>query len=187
MKRSILFIVFALIIGKAWAQVENLDEVEIMGEWNVVDGDGIFTGRLPIYHNTYKKPMSFTFKDNDYTIVGWEYADGNPSYSKYAGYWITHNSERYILHILCDDDYDIGSPNMSLLNFIITQYSGSTMTLQTLSGDSNLYLNKNTASNIETVKTQVPENNKIYTINGVEVSEPVKGINIKNGKKFIKK
>lgn len=186
MKRCILLALSALIMGQAWAQVESIDEVEIMGEWNVVDGDGIFEGRLPIYHNTYRKPMSFTFRDNDYTVVGWQYV-GDTDYAWYAGYWITHASNRYILHILCDDDYNTGGKGTSLLNFIITQYDSVSMTLQTLSGDGNLYLNKNSSANIQNVHNAKSENNKIYSVNGIELSEPVKGINIQNGKKFIKK
>lgn len=93
MKHLIIIALLAFGIN-ASAQIENLDEIEIMGEWNVVNSDGCFYGKLPIYNNTYKRPISFTFNDNDDTIVGWEYADGNPSYSKYAGYWITHNSDR---------------------------------------------------------------------------------------------
>ena len=181
-----LIIIAPLAFGiNASAQIENLDEIEIMGEWNVVNSDGCFYGKLPIYNNEYKRPISFTFNDNDDTIIGWEYAVGT-SYLRYAGYWITHNSDRYILHILANVDYD-GHTGPSLLNFVITRFGNDEMTLQTLSGDGNLYLNKNTSANIQNVYNAKSENNKIYSINGIELSEPVKGINIQNGKKFIKK
>lgn len=184
--RHLIFIAFLVFGINASAQIENIDEIGIMGEWNVVNSDGCFYGKLPIYNNEYKRPISFTFNDNDNTIVGWEFADGNPSYSRYAGYWITHNSDRYILHILANVDYD-GYTGPSLLNFVITRFGNDEMTLQTLTGDGNLYLNKNTSANIQNAHNTKSENNKIYSVNGIELSEPVKGINIQSGKKFIKK
>lgn len=186
MKHLIILALLAFGIN-ASAQIENLDEVEIMGEWNVVNYDGCFYGKLPIYNNEYKRPMSFVFKDNATTLIGWEFADGGIQYYKYGGYWITHVSDKYILHILANIDYDRYT-GPSLLNFVVTKFDDNTMTLQTLSKDGNLYLNKNTSSGINGVYADdKTENNKIYSINGIEESEPVKGVYIQNGKKYIKK
>ena len=64
MKQLLIALAFLALGMSAKAQVENLDEVELLGTWEYVSGDGIFTGRLPIYNNSYRKPVGFTFNDN---------------------------------------------------------------------------------------------------------------------------
>lgn len=52
MKQLLIALAFLALGMSAKAQVENLDEVELLGTWEYVSGDGIFTGRLPIYNNS---------------------------------------------------------------------------------------------------------------------------------------
>ncbi len=74
MKKFLFTIALSALGMGASAQIENLDEVELLGSWNVTSSDGIFDGRLPIYYNGYKKPVAFTFNDNTYSFVKWEWA-----------------------------------------------------------------------------------------------------------------
>ena len=172
---------------RIFAQVKNLDEVEILGEWQVVDGDGCFAGRLPIYHNSYKRPFSFNFADNEVTVVGWQWIDG-VDYEGYAGYWISHTSDKYVLHILCNVDYDGHDNGISLLNFVVTQFDGKTMTLQTLSKGGNLYLKRDSdTAAIGSVDLRNGTDSCTYTISGIKVDAPKRGIYIRNGEKVIVK
>lgn len=182
----LLFLTFGI---SANAQVENLDEVELLGNWAVVRGDGIFTGRLPIYNGAYKRPAAFTFNDNTESIVKWEYAGPDYSDEYYSDFWITHTSERYILHILSYQSYSgsTGLREMSALKFVVTRFENGEMTLQTLSGDGTMYLIKDTSSGVSAVGSNVARNNNAYTLNGMEAAPGTKGVIIQNGKKHISK
>ena len=188
MKKILIMFAFLAIGMSAKAQVENLDEVELLGTWEYVSGDGIFTGRLPIYNNNYRKPVGFTFNDNQASMIKWEYAGENYDYQQYGGYWVSHTSERYILHILSNQSYSSGETrqgDVTTINFVVTKFVNGEMMLQTLSGDGTLCLKKQTASSVSSVEADAKASGKAYTLGGVETTPTVKGIVIQDGKKHI--
>lgn len=188
MKKILSFLLLLTLGISASAQIENLDEVELLGNWNVVSGDGIFTGRLPIYNGAYKRPSAFNFKDNTESVIKWEYVGPDYDYEYYADFWITHTSERYILHILSYQSYSgsIGLHEISALKFVVTRFENGEMTLQTLSGDGTMYLTKDTPAGVSAIRSNNANNGNVHTLGGVELPQAmVKGVIIQNGKKYI--
>lgn len=182
-----MMIAFFVLGMSAKAQIENLDEVELLGQWEFVSGDGIFTGRLPIYNNSYRKPVGFTFNDNTYSIVKWEYVEQSYAYQQYGGYWVSHTSDKYILHLLSNESYLSGEKgDVTMLNFVVSKFSNGEMVLQTLSGDGSMLLKKQTPSSISAITAENEKESKAYTINGIEATDTTKGIIIQNGKKTIR-
>lgn len=49
--KHLIIIAFLTFDINVSAQIENLDEIEIMGEWNVVNSDGCFYEMLRILDN----------------------------------------------------------------------------------------------------------------------------------------
>lgn len=184
-KYIVAIALLALGVG-AKAQVENFDEVELLGSWNVTSSDGIFDGRLPIYHNTYRKPVAFTFNDNTYSTIKWEYAGPDYDWEQSPGYWVTHSSDKYILHILLKRDYSTGGDGISTLNFIVTAFDGGTMTLQTLAKDGAMQLSKEGSAGIRSTRSDAT-GGKAYRIDGTPAAESDKGIIIQDGKKSVQK
>lgn len=184
-----MIIAFIALGMSAKAQIENLDEVELLGQWEFVSGDGIFTGRLPIYNNSYRKPVGFTFNDNTYSIVKWEYVEQSYDYQQYGGYWVSHTSDKYILHLLSNESYSSGEKrqgDVTMLNFVVSKFSNGEMVLQTLSGDGSMLLKKQTPSNVSAITAETTKDSKAYTLNGMKASDTTKGIIIQNGKKTIR-
>lgn len=190
MKQLLIALAFLALGMSAKAQVENLDEVELLGTWEYVSSDGIFTGRLPIYNNSYRKPVGFTFNDNQASVIKWEYAGDNYDYQQYGGYWVSHTSERYILHILSNQSYGSGETrqgDVTTINFVVSKFANGEMILQTLSGNGTLYLKKQSASSVSSVKADAKASGKAYTLDGMNATDTTKGIIIQNGKKKIRK
>lgn len=104
-----------------------------------------------------------------------------------SDYWLTHTSERYILHILSYQSYSgsTGRREMSALKFVVTRFENDEMTLQTLSGNGAMYLIKDTSSGISAIGLNVARNNNAYTLNGTKAPPTTKGVIIQNGKKQI--
>lgn len=190
MKQLLIALAFLALGMPAKAQVENLDEVELLGTWEYVSGDGIFTGRLPIYNNSYRKPVGFTFNDNQASVIKWEYAGDSYDYQQYGGYWVSHTSERYILHILSNQSYNSGETkqgDVTTINFVVSKFANGEMILQTLSGNGTLYLKKQSTSSVSSVKADAKASGKAYTLDGKNATDTTKGIIIQNGKKKIRK
>lgn len=172
----------ALFSLTANAQKDKLDEVELLGVWKVESADGVFSGPLPNYDNEYKRPVSFSFNDGKVSFVEWEFTDGSTNWHQYLGYWVTHSSDRVILHILP------ANRNNVLLHFVVASYDNGKITLQTLSGDGNLYLAQDDSSNVSAARVDSSEDGKCYNLAGVELKTPnaTKGIVILDGKKVLR-
>ena len=187
MKKIWLVFALALLCLTANAQVENLDEVELLGTWNVTDAAGIFNNaQYPVYNNERKRPTAITFADNANSYIAWQFASGIEN-QYYPGYWITHTSNRYILHMATRLGYD-GYTSLSLLNFVVTRFGDGMMSLQTLTGDGTLHLTKDTSAGVSAARMDAPANSKAYDLNGVELPTPdaAEGIVIQGGKKILK-
>ena len=61
------------------------------------------------------------------------------------------------------------------------------MILQTLSGNGTLYLKRQSASSVSSVKADAKASGKAYTLDGMTATDTTKGIIIQNGKKKIRK
>ncbi len=170
---SLLVFVFAFSV-KAQNYIWQLDEIEMQGTWEVVSVSGQFKGFDYEYRD--KIPVSFTFADGNYTSIN--YSDNTWFFS---GYMITTASTgKYFLHMTA-------RANGSSANFWIYEFDNGNMTLKSYDNMGEIKLVKQNSTNINSVQTEQNSNSKIYSVNGMELSEPVKGINIQNGKKFIKK
>lgn len=186
MKKLFLAIAFLTLGMSTNAQSGMPNDVEMLGTWNVTESSGIFSGRLPIYHNQYRKPVAFTFTDNAPSVIKWEYAGPDYDYEQVPGYWITHSGDMFILNILLKTDYSTGGDGISLLKFCITGIGNNSMTLQTLSGDGTMTLAKEGSSGIRATRSDAP-GGKAYRLNGTPATESDKGIVIQNGKKTVHK
>ncbi len=185
MKRILFFLLLLTISLTANAQIENLDEIELLGTWNVVDKAGIFnTSQFPVYNSERKRPVSITFSDNNNSIITWEYASGT-DYQLYPGYWLSHTSNRYILHMVSRIGYD-GYTSLSLLNFVVTKFSNGTMTLTTYDGNGTIYLAKENSTGVRAVSDSNRENGKDYQLNGSVAAENAKGVIISDGIKIVR-
>ena len=180
--KKILFTIAFLAVGMvASSQRSMLDEVELLGSWQVTEGFGIFTGRLPIYNNSYQRPAGFSFKDGRVSYVSWEVATGDKYLEPYSGYFVTHSSNRVILHIIPETQGHIW------LNFVVTEYDNGKLTLETLSGDGTLYLKKQETNGVQAARVDAPADGRTYTLNGTVAAGQTRGIVIQDGKKTVRK
>lgn len=186
MRKYIVAIALLMLGTSANAQSGMPNDVEMLGTWNVTESSGIFSGRLPIYHNSYRKPVAFTFNDNKASAIKWEYAGPDYDYEQVPGYWITHSGDMFVLNILLKTDYSTGGDGISLLKFRITGIGNNSMTLQTLSGDGAMILAKEGSSGIRATRSDAT-GGKAYHIDGTPAAESDKGIIIQDGKKSIQK
>ena len=74
------------------------------------------------------------------------------------------------------------SEGLSAFNVMVTDAEGTSMTRHV-----NIAVSTNETVGIRTVHQEYPSDNKIYTLSGHRVSTPVKGVNIINSKKVLKK
>ena len=181
MKKYLLTFIMLAVGMTANAQRSMLDEVELLGTWQVTEGAGIFTGRFPIYNNAYQRPAGFTFNDGKTSFVTWEDVNLTPFDEAYDGYFVTHSSNRVILHIVPQTQGGVW------LNFVVTDYDNDKLTLETLSGNGTLYLKKQETDDVQAAHADAPANGRAYTLNGIEADGQTKGILIQDGKKTVRK
>lgn len=184
--KKLLLLLCALLSLTADAQISaDLDEVEITGSWSVTARTGKFNAsQYPVYNNERKLPVAFNFKDNAETLIEWQFA-AQTQWQSYTGYWITHTSDRYILHLLAQKDYSTGGAGTSLLNFIIYYYDGNTMKLESIDSYGTLTLTKETTA-VASVTANAANGGRIYGLDGKPLKSPQSGIYIQDGEKYIK-
>lgn len=185
MKKLLLIIALCICAFQSKAQViTGLDEVALMGEWNATDYWGVWENigyRWPmtIQFNDGKESYIYTKRSNeqDFTILN------------FAGYWVGGTSTgRYTLHFICRREYDGIYTGLSLVNFVIKNFDGETLVLETYDGSGGATFSKDN-SGIDNVKTDATEAaSTLYNLNGIVVKNPISpGIYIQgDGKKVIK-
>lgn len=157
------------------AQISNLDEIELQGNWEVIGFGGEFSNINVEYRGN--TPKTLELKDGNYTIFRFPNTDWI-----FKGYWLsTTQSGKYILHLLP------WNGDESILNFVITKFDGGLLSVTTYDGNGWIEFKKQDISGIK----QIPTNgtyNKTYTISGIEVTdtETAKGVLIQNGKKVFR-
>lgn len=177
MKKTCLVFVLALACLTANAQncVEWLDEIELLGTWNVTGSFGTFK-----YPN--KGTMqSVQFSDGNYTKI--TFLDGMKTVDWiFKGYWITTaKTNNFLLHLLP------WNSDESIVNFRIAEFADGVMTLSTYDGNGTIYLSKDTSAGVEAARMDAPKG-KTHTPNGVELPTPdaAKGVIIQEGKKILR-
>lgn len=184
MRKLILFFIFALFCIHPKAQViTGLDDVALMGDWSVVGNMG-FIPALGGY-----RPKVITLNDGNNSYIQYRENEVPLNYTMFAGYWVGGTATgKYTLHLLSRFDYNSSYTGLSMVNFVITKFTGDEMILQTYDGECWLELVKYN-SGVENVSADRPEaSSTLYNLNGVSVKNPTThGIYIQgDGKKVIK-
>lgn len=186
MKKILLVLMLILSGVSAKGQtIENLDEITLLGKWNVTEVYGELNNLIEGY-----KPTYIIFNESENSYVYYEELNDPPYITPeyfFNTFWIggTHTG-KYTLHILRQLD---GRINVDFVHFRIDNFTGTEMTLSTYDGSGTMYLVKDTSTGINGVNVEnTNKDGKMYSINGMEVTEHVKnGVTIKDGKKYIGK
>lgn len=185
MKKIILL--FAVLLGTFAAKsqtITGLDEVALMGDWKVTDYWGVWENL------GYKWPIELQLNDCKNSLI---YTKSNSSTDPiplvFNGYWIGGTATgRYTLHFICRREYNSDYTGLSMVNFVIKNFDGNTLTIETYDGNGGAtFTNDN--SGINEVKADTPEASNVYNINGIKTENPTApGLYIRsNGDKFIQK
>ena len=185
MKKTCLVFVLALACLTANAQnyVEWLDEIELLGTWNVTGALGNETPgtswqRLKLhYPGSF---VSFQFTDGNYTKIIVRDGIKTTDYT-FRGYWVTKsNTNNCLLHLLPGN-------SESIVNFKVTEFNDNSLTLATYDDSGTITLSKDTSAGVEAARMDAPKG-KAHTLNGVELPTPdaSKGVIIQEGKKILR-
>ena len=195
MKKILIGIMLMLLSISAKAQIiEDLNSISILGKWNVTN----ITGNEAFFFNRYgfdvictrPKIIEFKYPDNggSNTYCKVTFTGGDETAEcYYDGYWIEgggsiNGDVTCVLHIW----YKWDSPE--IYNLKVDYYNGTQMTLSTYDGNNIMFLERESYAGVESVETDnEPEDDKIFSTNGMQLKEPMKGIIIKGGKKYISK
>ncbi len=184
MKKAILLIALCVCAFQSKAQaVTGLDEIALLGDWSVNGNMGFISA---LGNN---RPKLITFNDGKNSVIQYRENEVPPRYTTFAGYWIGGTATgKYTLHLLSRFAYDSDNTGLSVVNFVVTNFAGDKMTLQTYDGSCWLELVKDN-SGIADVSADAPEaSTTFYNLNGIAVKNPTApGIYIQgDGKKVVK-
>lgn len=169
---KIITTILLLFAITANAQISNLDEIELLGKWDVYGFGGTYSN-IPFEYRYGNTPKYLEFKDGNYTLFKFPKNDWI-----FKGYWLSHTETgKYILHLL---PWDSGN---SIVNFVVTKFDNDELYLQTYDGKGWVEFRKSKTDGIENVSVDSETNGKAYDLNGIEVGDNAKGIIIRNGKK----
>lgn len=175
MKKLLMAFAFLALGMSAKAQyVSNLDEIELLGTWDVTDVDGEIMGISDIV-------TSMTFNDGKDSFV-----EFSQNHVERVPVYIVGGTAtgRYTLHFLKTLGYD-GYHGLSSVNFEVYQFGNNTMTLRTYDKSVTIHLKKQTASSVSSVEADAKASGKAYTLGGIETTPTAKGIVIQDGKKHV--
>lgn len=195
MKKILIGIMLMLLSISAKAQIlEDLNSISILGKWNVTNITGNEASFFNRFSNEiYREPETIEFwypnngGSNAYCIVTFKSHANETVEETYHGYWIEgggsiNGDVTCVLHIWCK----WGSPE--IYNLKVDYYNGTQMTLSTYNGNNIMFLERESYAGVESVETDnEPEDDKIFSTNGMQLKEPMKGIIIKGSKKYISK
>lgn len=193
MKKILIGIMLMLLSISAKAQIlEELNSISILGKWKVAE----VIGDKASFFNRYgfdvictrPKIIEFKYPDNggSNTYCKVTFTGGDETEEcYYNGYWIEGGNvlgdKVYILHI-----WD--SPEQEIYNLKVDYYNGTEIELSTYNGNNVIRFTRIGYASVESVETDnEPEDDKIFSTNGMQLKEPMKGIIIKGGKKYISK
>lgn len=176
MKKLYLALTLVLVCLTANAQnyIFGLDELELLGTWNVTGSFGTFNGQ------SRGAMQSVQFADGNYTKF--TYLDGTETVDVFfKGYWVTvAKTDKYFLHLLP------WNGNESIVNFRIKEFADGSMTLTTYDGNGTIILAKDTSAGVNVARMDAPKG-KAYGLNGTELPTPdaATGIVIRDGRKVV--
>lgn len=185
MKKTILLLGVMLGALSAKAQIiAGLDEVALMGNWKATEYWGVWENL------GYKWPTELQLNDGKNSLI---YTKSNsstdPILLEFNGYWIGGTATgHYTLHFICRREYDSTYTGLSMVNFVIKNFNGNSLTIETYDGSGGAtFINDN--SGVNEVSADTPEAYSIYNSNGIKIENPTApGLYIRgNGDKFIKK
>lgn len=185
MKKLFLIFVLCLCAIQSKAQViTGLDEVALLGDWHATDYWGLWENL------DYRWPMSIEFNDNKKTLI-YTMRSNEQDFTilDFNGYWIGGTATgRYTLHFICRREYDSSYTGLSMVNFVIKNFDGEKLIIETYDGSGGATFSKDD-SGIENIKADAPEaSSTLYNLNGISVKNPTThGVYIQSdGKKIIK-
>ncbi len=178
MKRIFISLIcFFLSFASLFAQ--NYSELDLIGEWNVIEGTGVMgletlsVNNLSAIHGNYSNQDGGTFKTKtlgDYSIKDIFITSGN------------------IMHIYIVPSSNSTSPTLSRVRIIIKSLESGVLTLSSLDGNSNFTLKKKETTDVASIKAKNTKNNDYYDLQGMKTTNLSKHeVYIHNGKKYINK
>lgn len=178
-----IFALCACALGAKSQVIAGLDEVALLGDWHAVEYGGVWS------NIGYCWPLELRFRDeaNSY-IIAKRNGEVDPRNMEFNGYWIGGTATgRYTLHFICRREYGTSNTGLSMVNFVITNFNGEEMTIETYDGSGIATFTKSD-SGISEVSADMPEATQTYTISGMGVKNPIThGIYIQgDGKKIVK-
>lgn len=186
MKKTLLIFALCLCIFSSKAQdIIGLDEVALLGTWEVKEHGGLWE------NIGYRWPKKFEFNDGKKSYL---YTKGNRETHQVVfdcgGYWVSGTATgRYTLHLIRYKEYGMENPGISTLNFVIKNFDGKTLSIETYDGNGIAEFVKSNSAGTEAINADAPEAEvTTYDINGLPVENPTApGIYIQSdGKKFAK-
>ena len=182
MKRILLTIAVCLAaLGGNAQTIAGLDEVALMGDWYASDYWGLWENL------GYRFPKQITFNDGKPSYI---YVRDNssvePQTFDFNGYWIGGTATgRYTLHFLCRRAYNSTNTGQSLVNFVVTHFDGSTLTIETYDGKGGATFTTDN-SGIDAVAADAPTAPDTYNLNGIKIAAPsVPGVYVRGGEKVL--
>lgn len=173
--KKVLTTLLLMLAMSANAQINNLDEIEIQGKWDVYGFGGSFSN-FPFEYRLGNTPKYLELKDGNYTRFYFPNNDW-----MFKGYWLScSQTGKYILHLLPWN-------SESVVNFVVTMFDNGLLHLSTYDEKGWIELRKSDTDGIENVSVDTSKADiKRYNLNGIEVGENAKGIVISKGKKQLK-
>lgn len=191
--KKILF-TFALLtlgMGASAQWISDLDEMALIGSWEVTSISGSFPMFKDDYHGEH--PIRFEFRDWMPSSVVFQYNDGIEGGVQYVGFWIGGTTTgHYTLHLLSTNGWVTnGGYRMSgttTINFWIQHFSNGYMTLSTYDEAGKMSLQKVDAAAVRSVPADTTATAKAYSLGGMELPTPdaAKGVVIQGGKKALR-
>ena len=200
MMKKLLLLILALLPMVAGAQ--DIDETDLVGLWKQSESYGEFrTSKLDYgiqYYISRPDELKFYAENNNlgddslgvaYYIIPdyperdpetWQLTGNTYEYCMYMGiqdYFISKNN---ILHIQLRGGHHCQ-------RYRITEYDGNSITLQTLDNKGWIIMKREGTTSLAAIKEDKDVNEQYYNLEGKLIYEPQKGVNIANGKKYVKK
>lgn len=185
MRKALLIIALCVCALQSKAQViTGLDEIALLGDWKATDYWGVFENL------SYSWPVELRLKDCKKSLIYTKRSNEQDfSVLDFNGYWIGGTATgRYTLHLICRREYDSSYTGLSMVNFVIKNFDGQTLIIETYDGSGGATFSKDN-SGIGEVNVDTPEaSSTLYNINGMIVKNPTRpGVYIQgDGKKFVK-
>lgn len=185
MKKALLIIALCVCAFQSKAQiVTGLDEIALLGDWHATDYWGVWENL------EFGWPVSMELNDGKQSYIQTKHNTSTaPTVLDFGGYWVGGTATgRYTLHFICSRGYAGTSSVLSMVNFVVKNFDGQTLTIETYDGSGGATFSKGN-SGIESVGADTTEaDTTIYNLNGVVVKNPTApGIYIQgDGKKIVK-